>query len=707
MDFIQKVTKSIGIEFITPKSRNGNSLSRSELEGRIGNTIRKQLKERGRDIDNQIDKIITRNVSAIKVDEIPLKKERARQREIRKSPSSPASRELRNIPTDKELKYTVTVFNKKEMFRRVALIIWRLMNATPVDEPYKKIYYIERLQKATIVKSVQKYQRENGRWALKRRMLKKGLVRIEKKHKPDNESLREDWRFQIGGKTGNLELSLADFQEEWFDNAYNDAVIDEMIRIISAKSEGKIKGVFRTFKITSVSNPEKFKTLEYGLYKKLDTIKRKETRGGNETSGRVKYYEGGIKPSGSPLKHPHGVKNGYSVQAPMGMFRLVMKELEVIESINAEAKKAVNVVQKEIDTNSQLKELYSEIVSQALVTDYISKKMDEYKYNIEQLKFDPNTDWKYPPTVPSGRKASYKSSRDSSISKIVSNYYQGTISREMSKALEDSGYMTSDEHKESMEWVKIENARNRKQISYRQKKEDGTIENFNRQQRTNEAKEEKKRAEYVKNREESAEKKIEEYKKKFEKEIESFGVKNPLPRNLAKGLDDFYVAISDLDDTSRMPNLTDEAKKKYMEQFKLINEIIVSDFASREVQETLLEAKDTEWYVDFLDANNYMASNSWLLYSEINKIKVNIQNEFNKHKREIDKVIKEEEKSKPKSKELKSQRAMTKAMSDNAPSPPEGCSAPFKSGVRWMARDSRGHVYTYYPNLNNGSWVET
>lgn len=151
-----------------------------------------------------------------------------------------------------------------------AMLFQRLVSRTPMDEDYM-----------------------TG-------MNERGKITI---HKADDDYIRDAWTASYGGKSITAKQLRAQGIEflKFNDRSEVKKIYDEFLKLLGNRPVSEGKQVLRKFNIENTH--ERFAMLEYGEY----------------------AHDGSIK-SGEHFKH--GVKNGFSVQAPSGMERLTRTEFE-------------------------------------------------------------------------------------------------------------------------------------------------------------------------------------------------------------------------------------------------------------------------------------------------------------------------------------------------------------------------------------------
>lgn len=174
------------------------------------------------------------------------------------------------------------VLTKKRIIKLAAVFFDRVCSRTPMDENYKGTLIKEVTDKTT----GEKTSRE---------------ISIE--HHADKDFCRMDWEIQIGPrKITSFELWRSN--NSLFEKYNNSKDIDYIADYFEYNFKGVDLRYFDTLQIENMN--DHFATLEYGRYKKAET---------QIFSGR---------------KYEHGVKNHHSVQAPQGMLRETLVELDRI-----------------------------------------------------------------------------------------------------------------------------------------------------------------------------------------------------------------------------------------------------------------------------------------------------------------------------------------------------------------------------------------
>jgi hypothetical protein len=129
-------------------------------------------------------------------------------------------------------------------------------------------------------------------------------------HIPDKSVCQDDW-YITDGKTKITAKQMKAVDENMFWNVNDKYSVNEIKQIIKEKFNVTDKTDF-----VIGNNNDHFKTLEEGCENwKKDGISAHKTIG-----------------SKKGLKRDHGVKNQHSVQAPVGMWRITMAELEVMKN---------------------------------------------------------------------------------------------------------------------------------------------------------------------------------------------------------------------------------------------------------------------------------------------------------------------------------------------------------------------------------------
>lgn len=174
------------------------------------------------------------------------------------------------------------ILTKKRIIKLAAILFDRLCSRTPMDEDYRGILIKEVTNKSTGERTSKE---------------------ISVKHHADKNFCRLDWEIQIGPRKITA-------WELWRSNnslfeVYNKS---KDIDYIADYFEYNFKNVdLKFFDVLQVENMnDHFAKLEFGEYKQSD---------GQIFSGR---------------KYEHGLKNHHSVQAPNGMMRLTLAELDRI-----------------------------------------------------------------------------------------------------------------------------------------------------------------------------------------------------------------------------------------------------------------------------------------------------------------------------------------------------------------------------------------
>lgn len=179
----------------------------------------------------------------------------------------------------------------------LATFIQILVSNTPIDEEY---YYYER--RASIkMKDFEDAEKSDNPEKNKEKATKVYYVR--KKHKPDDDFIRNDWLFFYKDKVFKSE----NFDESLFVTKSDKESILKIADIIYQQTKDS-KNTDITFNYKNIS--EKYKILEYGGYK------HDSPTGTTENGKKLAPY------IGSKYGFKHGVKNLHSYQAPLGFTRL-------------------------------------------------------------------------------------------------------------------------------------------------------------------------------------------------------------------------------------------------------------------------------------------------------------------------------------------------------------------------------------------------
>ena len=132
-------------------------------------------------------------------------------------------------------------------------------------------------------------------------------------HKKDNDATRDHWWISYGKK----KLCAKDYADCF--EVFNDKnSIDKLWNLFQVTFSTEKQ--MRTIRVYNDADPEKFNTLEYGKYKASSSVIR---------SGDL--YE-------------HGIKNHFSIQAPVGMLRLTEGELGFI--LDSSLKRASSIIKR-------------------------------------------------------------------------------------------------------------------------------------------------------------------------------------------------------------------------------------------------------------------------------------------------------------------------------------------------------------------------
>lgn len=132
------------------------------------------------------------------------------------------------------------------------------------------------------------------------------VSRIKTVHNPDRHSIRYSWCIAFG----NNVLTAQELNDESPDMFFTfnsksdiDRIFDKLYRMVGDFTEKTV----RTWHVYNTEyDTEEYKDLEYGSYEKDS-----------------KY----ISKGNLSIHHEHGVENGFSVQAPAGMYRISLMEL--------------------------------------------------------------------------------------------------------------------------------------------------------------------------------------------------------------------------------------------------------------------------------------------------------------------------------------------------------------------------------------------
>lgn len=170
---------------------------------------------------------------------------------------------------------------KRRILKLAAVFFDRVCSRTPMDEDYQK----------TIIKE-----------------LKDGSTKtVTVNHHADKDYCRLDWEIQIGPRTVTSE-ELWRSKNSLFEQYNNSKDIDYIYDFFEYNFGNVDLKYFDTLQVENKNNH--FAILEYGDYKN------------NSMPAKGKKYE-------------HGVLNHHSVQAPNGMMRLTLAELDRIANSNA------------------------------------------------------------------------------------------------------------------------------------------------------------------------------------------------------------------------------------------------------------------------------------------------------------------------------------------------------------------------------------
>lgn len=363
-------SKDLDINFALPIERD--YASKDKFKNKLNKPLMKEINKRaGKPVVEYIEKFVD------KIEAYSVSKE---VKQTTKKADLSTRHIFKKIEEDIEL--NVTALNKGELYLRVAVLIWRILAGTPIDEEYTYSWTERKTYKGHGVRRTIKGDFEKGITGhmTRKRTYEPVYIQITVHHKPDNESLRADWRFQIGGQFKSVVLSEADFTGIDFNEHANESVFYKMKKIIQAKCNNKM---FKSFLITSVSDPDKLKVLEYGGYKRDNS-------------------EHGIHDGKDKL---HGISSHYSVQAPFGIVRLAMLEWQTVSN--------QLLLKKNID------EMQNKMVS----------ALDLMKFYSSYNNFDPRS------TTKGSRDGANTKTYKNKRMELSINFYKGEFSREMKKEL--------------------------------------------------------------------------------------------------------------------------------------------------------------------------------------------------------------------------------------------------------------------------------
>ena len=197
----------------------------------------------------------------------------------------------------------------RDFIQAVAIVFQRVVARTPVDEAYKTKY-----------KQTGKVRNSGGKGKPKE---------DEAEHKPDNDSLRDDWVCNLKFDDFSITIKSTDYDVKIFEKI-NDkesiqVIVNDIVKKLSSFNDIKLdkRGVNTKVSVNFENKNGHFAKLEYGY--------------------------GGRSSSHEPVKGDkryHGLVNGFSVQAPSGFFRISMIELGQIMSIKGRANVAKRLEEK-------------------------------------------------------------------------------------------------------------------------------------------------------------------------------------------------------------------------------------------------------------------------------------------------------------------------------------------------------------------------
>lgn len=363
-------SKDLDINIALPIERD--YASTDKFKNKLNKSLMKEInKKAGKPVAEYIEKVVDK-IEAYSV-----------SREVKQT-TKKADLFTRHIfkKIEEDIELNVTALNKGELYLRVAVLIWRILAGTPIDEEYTYSWTERKTYKGHGVSRTIKGDFEKGITGhmTRKRTYEPVYIQRTVHHKPDNESLRADWRFQIGGQFKSVVLSEADFTGIDFNDHANESNFYKMKKIIQAKCNNKM---FKSFLITSVSDPDKLKVLEYGGYERDNS-------------------EHGIHDGKDKL---HGISSHYSVQAPFGIVRLAMLEWQAVSN-QLSLKKNIDGMQ-----------------------DKLVSALDMMKFYSSYKNFDPRST-----TKGNHNGANIKTFKNKRMELAV-NFYKGEFSREMKKEL--------------------------------------------------------------------------------------------------------------------------------------------------------------------------------------------------------------------------------------------------------------------------------
>lgn len=215
-------------------------------------------------------------------------------------------------------------------YHLVSIIFYKVVARTPVDEEYDYFVKSKNVKKFDSIddeyykdNSLPRRKNESDTAYLDRITKKKSQLDIflhtngysVKHHKPDDEVLRDTWYLELDN---GVKICSKDLGIDW-DVAYlsfADNIDNKYWKVIQSalgykETRGFLKKENKPFTSYKIYNTnERWKLLEFGLYKKKDSINQRK-------EGKNRY---------------HGVTdNGFSVQAPRGMFGLTIAEIDQLE----------------------------------------------------------------------------------------------------------------------------------------------------------------------------------------------------------------------------------------------------------------------------------------------------------------------------------------------------------------------------------------
>lgn len=220
----------------------------------------------------------------------------------------------------KEEAHITTSENIMERYFTVVSIFMRLYMSTPIDEAYS--YEEEKkVHRARKYKDEVKDGKKTGRRVAVKQDVTYKILRV---HTPDEIRTRDFWRLKINGLVYTpKELGMQLLDEVTGSAPPLKLVIAAVYTITAHTGMHRINSV-HIWNENPIEN--QYSRLEYGLYQYADTNPIHYGSAVTVKSDRRNTY---TRTKGKP----HGVKKGYSVQAPKGIARLVLAQSESLSEV--------------------------------------------------------------------------------------------------------------------------------------------------------------------------------------------------------------------------------------------------------------------------------------------------------------------------------------------------------------------------------------